>query len=88
MPTERIVEGGVPYQHEGGTPLVLLPRREVERRVGLSRTTIYQRMAAGTFPAAVHDIDSATVWWLEHEITGWIRARVEARDRARMQAPP
>ena len=40
----------------------LLPRREVERRTGLSRSSIYARMKLGTFPRPVHDTESASVW--------------------------
>lgn len=58
-------------------PIVFLPRREVIRRVGLSVSTIYARMAAGTFPQAVHDIDTGTVWWLEHEIVEWQLKRLD-----------
>lgn len=65
-------------------PLVFLPRREVIRRVGLSKSTIYQRMEAGTFPKPVHDLHTATVWWLEHEITEWQLARLDPARAARM----
>lgn len=33
----------------------LLPRREVERRVGLGRSAIYERMANGNFPKMEND---------------------------------
>lgn len=72
---------GVPISAE--RPLVFLPRRVVEQRVGLSRSTIYQRVAAGTFPKPVHDLETSTVWWLEHEVTAWQRARVAVRDQCR-----
>lgn len=65
----------------GRPPPVFLPRREVERRVGLSRSTIYARVAAGTFPAPVHDLETSTVWWLEHEVVAWQRARIVQRDQ-------
>jgi len=62
---------------------ILLPRREVERRVGLGRSAIYARMARGTFPKQVPDIDTETVWWLESEIDAWVQARIDAsRKRA------
>lgn len=57
-----------------------LTRAEVERRVGLRRSAIYRRMREGRFPQPVHDIDSATVWWLESEIEAWQRARIAARE--------
>lgn len=61
-------------------PLVFLPRREVERRAGLSKSSIYRGVAAGTFPAPVHDLQSGMVWWVEHEVEAWQRARISARD--------
>ncbi|MFK2876948.1 helix-turn-helix transcriptional regulator [Rhodanobacter hydrolyticus] len=61
----------------------LLPRREVERRVGLGRSAIYARMARGTFPKPVHDTETETVWWVESEINAWVQARIDAsRKRA------
>ena len=72
-------------QNPGESPPapIFLPRAEVERRVGLRRSAIYRRMQEGRFPAAVHDIDSASVWWLESEIEAWQRARIAARDTRR-----
>lgn len=64
-------------------PMVFLPRREVERRVGLKRSTIYARVDAKTFPAPVRDLDTGTVWWLEHEIAEWQKKRVDARSMGR-----
>lgn len=63
-------------------PLVFLPRAEVERRIGLGRSAIYDRLKSGTFPRPVHDLETGTVWWLEHEVVAWQRARIAARDRA------
>ncbi|WP_083337503.1 AlpA family phage regulatory protein [Dyella sp. AtDHG13] len=58
----------------------LLPRREVERRTGLSRSSIYARMKAGTFPLPVHDDDTHSVWWVASEIDAWVMARIAARN--------
>lgn len=35
------------------TRLTILRRKQVEARTGLSRSTIYERIKAGTFPAPV-----------------------------------
>ena len=67
-------------ERPGAKVPIFLPRAEVERRVGLRRSAIYRRMQEGKFPQPVHDIDSATVWWLESEIEAWQRARIAARD--------
>jgi prophage regulatory protein len=75
----------------------LLTREEVERRVGLSRSTIYARMAAGTFPAARREIETGNVRWLASEVDAWIAdwitkaepvvGTVVGSRRARMKKP-
>lgn len=57
----------------------LLPRREVERRVGLGRSAIYERMANGTFPKPVKLGTSSC--WVESEVAEWIAARIAERDQ-------
>lgn len=42
----------------------------VIERVGLKRTTIYERMKAGTFPSPVQ-IGARAVAWKESEIADW-----------------
>jgi prophage regulatory protein len=56
----------------------LLPRKEVEKRCGLSRSSIYARMKVGTFPKPIHDPDSSIVWWRSSEIDAWIQSRIDA----------
>lgn len=63
------------------TTETLLPRREVEKRTGMSRSSIYARMKAGTFPRPVQDETTHSVWWVESEIAAWIAARIAARDQ-------
>ncbi len=48
----------------------------VKSRTGLSRSTIYLRIAAGSFPKPVN-LGSRAVGWLESEIDGWLNSRVE-----------
>lgn len=59
--------------------LVILRRRQVEARVGLRRSTLYSRIAEGTFPAPVR-IGARSVGWVESEIDGWLRARLAERE--------
>lgn len=61
--------------------LVILRRKQVEVRTGLSRSSIYAAIAAGTFPAPI-SLGEKSVGWLEHEISAWIAARVEASRKA------
>ena len=49
----------------------------VKARTGLSRSTIYLRIAEGSFPKPVSLGDRA-VGWLESEIEQWLASRVEA----------
>ena len=61
------------------SPLTILRRRQVEARVGLRRSTLYQRIAEGTFPAPVR-LGARSVGWLAHEVERWLEARVAARE--------
>ena len=56
---------------------VLLTRCEVERRTGLSRSTIYRKMRDGSFPVPLKVSDRA-VRWRESDI----RAYVDSRPRS------
>lgn len=57
--------------------LKILRRRQVEDRVGLSCSTIYAAVAAGTFPKPIQ-LSAQSVGWLESEIDSWLRERVAA----------
>lgn len=54
----------------------LILRPEVERKTGLSRSSIYERMAAGTFPKARREPGEQGVWWVESEVDAWIAERI------------
>lgn len=58
-----------------------LRRREVEARTGLARSTLYDRMAAGTFPKPI-GIGGERVAWLQSEVEAWMAARIAARGSA------
>jgi prophage regulatory protein len=57
--------------------LIRLP--EVLKMTGLSRSSVYRRVDAGTFPKAVA-LGGRSVAWVEEEIKAWIEARIEERD--------
>jgi prophage regulatory protein len=61
---------------------VLLTRAQVERRVGLKRSAIYDRMARGLFPKPVPDEAGRSVRWVESEIDAYVAARIAARKAA------
>jgi len=50
---------------------------EVKAMTGLSRSTIYFRIALGTFPKQV-SLGGRAVGWLENEIQEWLRHQIEA----------
>jgi prophage regulatory protein len=56
-------------------PPRLLRLPAVLARVGLSRSTIYNRISEGTFPAPVR-LGERSVAWLEQSIDQWIEDRV------------
>lgn len=62
-------------------PLVILRRPEVEARTRLGRSTIYDGIKAGTFPAPIQ-LGPKSVGWVESEINLWIAARIAERDSA------
>ena len=51
----------------------LLRRPEVERLTGLSRASIYAKMAVGSFPQPVR-LGSNSVAWKLRDIENWIEA--------------
>ena len=57
----------------------ILRRREVEARTGLSRSTIYNMMADGSFPRPLK-LGARAVGWPESEIVAWFEARKAERD--------
>ena len=55
----------------------LIGRQEVERMVGLSRSTIYDKMRAGTFPLPLK-IGAKAVRWRTSEIEEWVNSHERA----------
>lgn len=49
----------------------------VRERTELSRSTIYLRIAQGTFPKPVN-LGGRAVGWLEAEIQDWLQRRIDA----------
>lgn len=49
----------------------LLRLAAVKQRTGLGRTTIYRKIAAGTFPKQVN-ISVGLVAWYERDIDAWV----------------
>lgn len=59
--------------------ICLLRLPEVCRRVALSRSEVYRRVAAGDFPAPVKLGERASAW-NSAEIDAWVADRIAERD--------
>jgi prophage regulatory protein len=55
--------------------LVILRLREVIKRTGLSRSSIYALMKLGQFPLSVK-MSARSVGWVEAEVSDFIQARI------------
>ncbi len=56
---------------------MILRLPEVKRSTGLSRSTIYLRIAEGCFPKPV-SLGGRAVGWLEAEVQDWLQRRIDA----------
>lgn len=61
------------------TTILRLPT--VKARTGLSRSTIYQYIALGKFPAQIC-LGSRAVGWLESDVDEWLNQQIEASRKA------
>jgi transposase/prophage regulatory protein len=57
-------------------PAQLIDRREVCRRTGLGKTTIYKLIAAGKFPQPIRDPDIFATRWAAAQVEAWILDRI------------
>lgn len=62
--------------------LAILRLPAVKALVGLSRSTIYQRAAAGTFPRPVV-LGPKSVGWRAADVEAWLEARPETTLKTR-----
>jgi prophage regulatory protein len=59
--------------------------RQVQAAMGWSRSTLYQKISEGLFPAPVRlDASGRAVGWPEREIAAYQQDRIKARDEARV----
>ena len=56
---------------------VILRRKQVQARTGLSRTTVYRLMKSGQFPRSIKITDKA-VGWLQSDIDSFIASKIAA----------
>jgi prophage regulatory protein len=55
----------------------IMRRREVQQTTGLSRSSLYRLVAAGSFPTPIQ-LSTNAVGWLATEICAWVAGRVAA----------
>ena len=55
----------------------ILKRPQVEDMTGLSRSGLYAKMAAGSFPSAIK-LGQRSVGWLSSDVQQWIEGRIAA----------
>ena len=64
-------------------PATILRRRSVEARLGLSRSTLYDKINPKsprydvTFPKPIR-LGGSAVGWLEHEVDAWLERQIAA----------
>jgi prophage regulatory protein len=59
----------------------ILRRKQVEARTGLARSTLYDRVKSGTFPAPI-SLGARAVGWVESEVDEWLHAQIEKSRKA------
>ena len=72
------------YSQAVPRPLTILRRRDLETRLKLSRSTIYDKINDRsvrydpTFPKPIRLGEGAAVGWIEREVDDWLLRQVEA----------
>jgi len=61
------------------TERTLIKLAEVQKRTALCRSSIYAKVAAGTFPKPVKQ--GASSVWVDTEVQAWIDALIDTRDQ-------
>ena len=69
---------------QAALPHQILRRKQVDARVGLSRSTIYQKIAGCTFPKPV-SLGIRAVGWIEAEVDTWLSNQIEQSRRGGAQ---
>lgn len=62
------------------SPIAFMRLPAVKARTGLSRASIYAKIAAGGFPAPVN-LGARAVAWIDSDISAWMAERVAASRR-------
>ena len=60
----------------------LLRIKSVLDRVPVSRSQLYNFIAAGIFPKPIHVGGGQASFWVEAEVNGWIQSQIDTQRRA------
>lgn len=60
-----------------GAALKILRRKELETRLGLSRSTIYAKVANSDLPPPIRLGKGRAVGWLESDISNWLDIQIK-----------
>ena len=58
----------------------------VKTRTGLSRSTIYLRVAEGRFPKPI-SLGARAVGWVDAEVEAWLAGQIELSRRTQVERP-
>ncbi len=58
----------------------------VKTRTGLSRSTIYLRVAEGKFPKPV-SLGARAIGWIDNEVEAWLTGQIEQSRKAQRGRP-
>ena len=58
----------------------------VKSRTGLSRSTLYSKVAEGTFPKPI-SLGARAVGWVDTEVEAWVSGRIEQSRKAPAARP-
>ncbi|MCG7201469.1 AlpA family transcriptional regulator [Marinobacter pelagius] len=61
----------------------ILRLKEVTKKTGLARSTIYKYVDAGTFPKPI-ELGGRSVGWVDSEINDWILGKIQERDMTKL----
>jgi prophage regulatory protein len=75
LPASKKIRGRIKMDKK----LSILRRKQVQRRTGLPRSSMYLMMSEGLFPKPVK-LGSRSVGWFEHEVEAWLAKRLKDRD--------
>lgn len=68
----------LPMDDKASALVVFLRRKVVEKRTGLSRSSLYAAIAKNEFPKPV-PIGAKSVAWVEAEVSAWMLEKISQR---------